>query len=100
MRNQLNFFPVRSAKTTSDRLARPAFARGLNTIFNTMMSFAGRVTGWAALPLTAVLNHASLRTHRQSRSYAHKCAVLLTGMLGFALLLAGCGGSSRRQWRW
>ena len=94
MRNQLNFYPVRSAKTTAtaDRLARPAFARGPNTTFNTEMSFRRRVTGRVVSPLTAVLNHALRRTQRQSRSYIFIYTVLLTGM--FALVLAGCGGGS------
>ncbi len=96
MRNKLNFYSVRSAKTTSDRLVRPAFARDPNTTFNTGLNsrlFGGRVALHAS-PLTAVLNHVLnpvlRRTQRQSRSHIH--TVLLTGMLGFALLLAGCGG--------
>ena len=84
MMNYLNFFPVRSATETSGRLSRPAFAQGFNTIFNTMMSFGGRLTS----PLTAT-SAAFLRMHRQTRF----CAILLTGVLG--LVLAGCAGSSK-----
>ena len=80
--NKLNFYSARSAKETFVRLSRPAFVRGFNTIFNTMMSFGGQVT----LPLTAAFN-ACLRLNLRSRSV---CAVLLTGV--FALALAGCGG--------
>ncbi len=87
MLSKFNFLSVRSAKTTADRPAYPAFTRGLNTTFNTEMSFGGRVL----LPLMAALKYNVLRrTPRQSRSYIH--TVLLTGMLGFALLLAGCAG--------
>ena len=81
--HRLNLFPVRSLRETPVRLSRPACARGFNTIFNPMMSFAERVT----LPLTSA-SDICLRLRRQSRSF-HACAVLLTGML--ALVLAGCG---------
>ena len=84
---QLNCLSVRSVQGTRGQLSRPAYARGLNYVPHTMLSFGGRVIS----PLTSAAN-ASLRLKRQSRSF-HTCAVLWTGMLGLALLLAGCAGS-------
>ncbi len=94
MLNKLNLLSVRSVRETSVRLSRPACAQGFNDIFNTMMSFGGWVAGRLAWPPTPAAN-ASLRLKRSFRSSRSSCSLgtaLLTGMLGFALLLVGCGG--------
>ena len=82
--NKLNLLLIWLAKGTLCQQSRPAFAQGFNTIFNTMMSFGGRIT--SSLTTTSA---AFLRTHRQTRF----CAILLAGLLG--LVLAGCAGNSK-----
>ena len=96
MINQSNLLFVRPARETSARLSHPAFARGLNTIFNTMISFGGRIAGRVTSPLTAAfpLINAGLRMQMPSRSSRSLGTVLLTSMLGWAWLLAGCGSDS------
>ena len=83
---QFNCLSVRSAPGTRGRLSRPAYARGLNHVPHTMLSFGGRVTSPRTAAFAAFFN----ASRRLTRSL---CTVPLTGMLGLALLLAGCAGS-------
>ena len=83
---QLHCLSVRSVPGTRGPLSRPAYARGLNNVPHTMMSFGERVTSPRTAAFAAFFN-ASRRLRRSL------CTVLLTGMLGLALLLAGCAGS-------